>query len=75
MAILLGVSTHYLYKWIKGAERPTEMRHRQPPLTEALRRLKVEPTRVTEERNSIKGRSVLCRAVRVRYAHSAYLLH
>ncbi|MGV0986648.1 MAG: IS3 family transposase [Limnohabitans sp.] len=65
----LGVSTHSLYKWMKEQQMPPGQRQEQLTQTEELRRLKAELKRVTEERDILKkGRSVLCQAVRVRYA-------
>ncbi|MGP1693406.1 MAG: IS3 family transposase [Giesbergeria sp.] len=65
----LGVSQHSLYQWIKRYTLPVEQRQAQTSQTDELRRLKAELKRVTEERDILKkGRSVLCQAVRVRYA-------
>lgn len=50
----LGVSTHSLYKWIKEAEQPSEVRHSQLSQAEELPRLKAELKRVTEERDILK---------------------
>ena len=54
VASRLGVSTHSLYKWIREAEQPTEVRHGQLSQAEELRRLKFELKRVTEERDILK---------------------
>ncbi|QIL69011.1 IS3 family transposase [Diaphorobacter sp. HDW4B] len=65
----LGVSQHSLYQWIKAQGTPAHDRPAQVSQTEELRRLKAELKRVTEERDILKkGRSVLCQAVRVKYA-------
>ena len=50
----LGVSTHSLYKWIREADQPAEVRHGQLSQAEELRRLKSELKRVTEERDILK---------------------
>ena len=50
----LGVSTHSLYKWIREADQPPEVRHRQLSQAEELRQLKSELKRVTEERDILK---------------------
>ncbi|MCR5881409.1 IS3 family transposase [Rhizobacter sp. J219] len=65
----IGVSQHSLYKWIKTYGVPKPEQQAQATQAEELRRLKAELKRVTEERDiPKKGRSVLCQAVRVRYA-------
>lgn len=65
----LGVSQHSLYQWIKAQRTPAGDRQVQVSQADELRRLKAELKRVTEERDILKkGRSVLCQAVRVKYA-------
>ncbi|UYR04792.1 IS3 family transposase [Ralstonia pseudosolanacearum] len=65
----LGVSQHSLYQWIKQRRQPVAQPQGQVSPSDEVRRLKAELKRVTEERDILKkGRSVLCQAVRVRYA-------
>lgn len=47
----LGVSTHILYKWIKGQQMPPGLRQDQLSQIEELRRLKAERKRATEDRD------------------------
>lgn len=72
VASRLGASTHSLYKWMREAEQPVEVRHGQLSQAEDLRRLKSELKRVTEERDVLKkGHSVrlLCHVMRVHPSH------
>lgn len=50
----LGVSTHSLYKWIRQQQIPAAQRSEKANQGEALRQLKTELKRVTEERDILK---------------------
>ena len=49
----LGVSTHSLYLWLKKFSKPDQS-SRQDEHSAEIRRLKLELTRVTEERDILK---------------------
>lgn len=68
VALRLGVSAHSLYSWVKRYSVPAPVRAQQDSQSDEIRRLKAELRRVTEERDILKGRRVLCQAVRVKYA-------
>lgn len=50
----LGVSVHSLYAWIKRYIKPREQRDQEDDQSAALRRLRAEQKRVTEERGILK---------------------
>lgn len=68
VASRLGISAHSLYQWLKRYDpmraKPAESVDQQAE----VRHLKVELKRVTEERDILKSRRILCQGVRVRYA-------
>lgn len=69
VASRLGISIHSLYAWRKQYANPSFTHPVALDQASELRRVKSELRRVTEERdNQKKGRSVLCQAVRVKYA-------
>jgi hypothetical protein len=55
-----------LHRWIKEQRQPPEQRQASQDQPEELRRLRFELKR--RARHSKKGRRVLCRAIRVKYA-------
>lgn len=64
----LGVSSHSLYAWIRRYSQSDVQQQHDSSQQAEIRRLKAELRRVTDERDILKGRRVLCQAVRVRYA-------
>ncbi|GAA5162102.1 IS3 family transposase [Viridibacterium curvum] len=65
----LDVSIHSLYAWVKRYSLSPQEQQEQSSQQDELRLLRADLKRVTEERDILKnGRSVLCQAVRVRYA-------
>ncbi|UKE71475.1 IS3 family transposase [Xanthomonas graminis] len=69
VASRLGISIHSLYAWRTQCANPSSTHPAAIDQACELRRVKSELRRVTEERDILKkGRSVLCQAVRVRYA-------
>ena len=62
-----GVSGFSLYQWIKRDSVSPAGRALAADQLSEMRRLKAELERVTEERDILKGRRVLCQDVRVRY--------
>ncbi|AKA80565.1 Mobile element protein [Pseudomonas synxantha] len=68
VAARLGVSAHSLYAWIKRYSKPQAERQQDDDQHAELRRLRAELKRVTEERDILKGRRVLCQRVQLKYA-------
>lgn len=68
VAARLGVSVHSLYAWVKRYTKPQEQRVEEDDQSAEVRRLRAELKRVTEERDILKGRRVLCQGVRLKYA-------
>ncbi|QKV56161.1 MAG: IS3 family transposase [Dechloromonas sp.] len=68
VASRIGVSQHSLYEWLKRYSLPPVERSELQGQSAEIRRLKAELKRVSEERDILKGRSVLCQRVPVRYA-------
>ncbi|MEI8608181.1 IS3 family transposase [Enterovibrio norvegicus] len=65
----LGTTTHSLYAWIKRYGPDASHHQAKSDESEEIRRLKKELKRVTEERDILKkGRGVLRKPVRLRYA-------
>ena len=54
VAARLGVSIHSLYAWQRKLEKPTALRQADTDQAAALRRVKSELRRVTEERDILK---------------------
>ena len=64
----LGVSVHSLYGWRRQHGQGEVGRRVEQDQNAEVRRLKAELRRVTEERDILKSRRVLCQGVRAKYA-------
>ncbi|MGJ9419811.1 transposase [Massilia sp. CMS3.1] len=67
VAARLRISIHSLYAWTKRYGVPEVERKAINAQSDEMRRLKAELKRVTEERDIVKGRGVLCQDVRVSF--------
>ncbi|WP_407214564.1 IS3 family transposase [Enterobacter hormaechei] len=68
VATRLDITTHSLYAWIKKYGPDSSTNKEQSDAQAEIRRLQKELKRVTDERDILKGRGVLRKAVRLRYA-------
>ncbi|VCX31942.1 Putative transposase (identified by ISEscan HMM) [Escherichia coli] len=68
VATRLDITTHSLYAWIKKYGPDSSANKEQSDAQAEIRRLQKELKRVTDERDILKSRGVLRKAVRLRYA-------
>jgi putative transposase len=68
VATRLDITTHSLYAWIKKYGPDSSTNKEQSDAQAEIRRLQKELKRVTDERDILKSRGVLRKAVRLRYA-------
>ncbi|MGR7776632.1 IS3 family transposase [Klebsiella aerogenes] len=68
VATRLDITTHSLYAWIKKYGPDSSTNKEQSDAQAEIRRLQKELKRVTDERDILKPRGVLRKAVRLRYA-------
>ncbi|WP_429864897.1 IS3 family transposase [Enterobacter roggenkampii] len=68
VATRLDITTHSLYAWIKKYGPDSSANKEQSDAQAEIRRLQKELKRVTDERDILKKRGVLRKAVRLRYA-------